>query len=1061
MFKAVSTGFLLALCCAPAVVLSQDPSRDDGILHCQAEGDSVHLRWQIEFIRPIDGWLIVRDGARIDRVGGDVRSYVDRDVPVGEHFYELLAIDGDVISRMGHCSVVSGDFGIRCRADGLDVEIQWGPILIDIAIDAFLIRENGVIIDRVPADVRSYNRTVPRPGGYRYIVSAVTGGGDAEFVIGACTVRARNPHLVCEVDPPVVFLRWTNQVFPAIPHFFQVFVDGVFVGNTGRQHFQHEPGPGEHRYCVYVVFGPQPIDDIAPAGVVGDPDIVPVDPNRDLVGCCSVVLPGEGPPPPEDLTCVDLDAPPEFDDVLGDDELLAPHDILLVWQIPHNVAYDFVVIARNNVLIARIPGSQFYYVDRDVPQGTWHYQVFGVIRGQFSRAAECTVNIPRDPIVPPRDLVCRYVGPSIADVEDPNASDDILPARFNQLQWVNGQRYTSIVIFHNGAPLVRLPGGSTSYRHLSPPPGRNHYQVFGVVGLRRSEAAECSVLVPIGRVPPVINLRCAVVYPHILPVDDVDIGDVGGVDVEPAPPVDDIAPLPRVRVILRWELPTTVRYDRIIISRNDVQIARIPGSSRSYTDHPPFLAGAATYCVVGVVDDRRSPVRCCDVTIEPPVLPPPQDFSCEVDPHVLDAAAPVPVVLLRWRNPVPYGRLVLSRDGVDLEVLPGDTMSYRDINPGVGEHVYELYGVAADGRRSRAVRCVVVVPPVRVPPVEDLTCVVVDTNAQGATAVLEWRSPTADYTMIWVIKDGDIVIQLPGDAQRYADRNLPPGVYRYEVIGWIDGVRSRGVECRVVVEGPAPRDLLYFSSGLFDSDPATGDVLPADPSGRITCLASNSRPIQGWSFGVCSDPSVLVPAEATIEGTTTARLNDGEGPSFLSLNRHEGGVTMGVVIDDLDPTDTLPSSTRHQLLRIRYELGPDGELGECYRVRYCDNLGSPPVAVLYVRDGFEVRPETAPGKVVIRDRGPQFIRGDFNQDLEVGMDDAIGLLRWLFNGGRDPRCAEAADANASRQTNIADAIAILLYLFSRGDPLPQPFPTCGSVPELFFGCEDPACPVAL
>jgi hypothetical protein len=346
-----------------------------------------------------------------------------------------------------------------------------------------------------------------------------------------------------------------------------------------------------------------------------------------------------------------------------------------------------------------------------------------------------------------------------------------------------------------------------------------------------------------------------------------------------------------------------------------------------------------------------------------------------------------------------------------------------------------------------------------VPPVEDLTCVVVSTSAQGPTAVLRWRNPVDDYTAIWVLRDGEVIAELSGSAMSFNDAGLRPGVYEYAIVAFIGDRRSPPAECRVVVEGPGPRNLLYFSSGMFSTDSASGSAVEVDTGGRITCLASNADPIQGWSFGVCSDPNVLMLAEATIERTTTATLNGGAGPSFLVLNRFHGGVTMAVVIDDADPSDTLPPSTRHSLLRLRYDPGPDAVPGEAYAVRYCATLGDPPVAVLYVVRGFEVRPETLPGFVRFpREQGVRFIRGDVNDDFEADMSDALRILGYLFLGRPAPGCLETADVNGSREINIADPIYLLQWRFSGGPPPPAPFPNCGVAPVLVFGCEEPVCP---
>ncbi len=57
--------------------------------------------------------------------------------------------------------------------------------------------------------------------------------------------------------------------------------------------------------------------------------------------------------------------------------------------------------------------------------------------------------------------------------------------------------------------------------------------------------------------------------------------------------------------------------------------------------------------------------------------------------------------------------------------------------------------------------------------------------------------------------------------------------------------------------------------------------------------------------------------------------------------------------------------------------------------------------------------------------------GNVNGDGAVDIADAIALLSYLFAHREPPKCAKAADANDDDQLNIADAISILGYLFSQ------------------------------
>jgi len=78
--------------------------------------------------------------------------------------------------------------------------------------------------------------------------------------------------------------------------------------------------------------------------------------------------------------------------------------------------------------------------------------------------------------------------------------------------------------------------------------------------------------------------------------------------------------------------------------------------------------------------------------------------------------------------------------------------------------------------------------------------------------------------------------------------------------------------------------------------------------------------------------------------------------------------------------------------------------------------------------------------------GELFSRGDANDDGARNIADAVFILQYLFGGGGEPPCPDAADANDDGGLNIADAVAILQHLFGGGGDLPAPFPGCGTDP---------------
>jgi hypothetical protein len=97
----------------------------------------------------------------------------------------------------------------------------------------------------------------------------------------------------------------------------------------------------------------------------------------------------------------------------------------------------------------------------------------------------------------------------------------------------------------------------------------------------------------------------------------------------------------------------------------------------------------------------------------------------------------------------------------------------------------------------------------------------------------------------------------------------------------------------------------------------------------------------------------------------------------------------------------------------------------------------------------------------------QFVRGDADSDGRIDLTDGIRILSFIFVGGPEPECMDAADANDSGALDISDAIWILSWLFVDGPPPLPPSPIspsyavedCGLDPtpdEL--GCAFSPCP---
>lgn len=62
------------------------------------------------------------------------------------------------------------------------------------------------------------------------------------------------------------------------------------------------------------------------------------------------------------------------------------------------------------------------------------------------------------------------------------------------------------------------------------------------------------------------------------------------------------------------------------------------------------------------------------------------------------------------------------------------------------------------------------------------------------------------------------------------------------------------------------------------------------------------------------------------------------------------------------------------------------------------------------------------------------ICGDANGDKSVNVSDAVYLINYVFSGGNPPDPLSTGDANCDTLVNVSDAVYIINYVFSGGHP---------------------------
>ena len=94
------------------------------------------------------------------------------------------------------------------------------------------------------------------------------------------------------------------------------------------------------------------------------------------------------------------------------------------------------------------------------------------------------------------------------------------------------------------------------------------------------------------------------------------------------------------------------------------------------------------------------------------------------------------------------------------------------------------------------------------------------------------------------------------------------------------------------------------------------------------------------------------------------------------------------------------------------------------------------------------KPNGAPPRLIVRfATGEPFRRGDANVDGKLDIADPIATLGYLFLGGAELSCLDAADADDSGGLDITDAVRSLNYLFLGAEAPPAPgADVCGEDP---------------
>jgi len=254
------------------------------------------------------------------------------------------------------------------------------------------------------------------------------------------------------------------------------------------------------------------------------------------------------------------------------------------------------------------------------------------------------------------------------------------------------------------------------------------------------------------------------------------------------------------------------------------------------------------------------------------------------------------------------------------------------------------------------------------------------------------------------------------------------------------------------VEIPPCEGFWLLGAEIWSTMGVMGVVMPVS--------ATNPKPIEGFSFGTTWPLEHARMAEMNLEGTVTEEV----GAEFTNFDIHNedtpdrrGWATCAVILDWKEPfqRQTIPPGAGQRIVNLVYDiLPPSGSVPRSISVPFVDGLGDPPVKIVFSVGGQDVVPEIRNGQIQISMPPPEFVRGDANDNGALSISDPIFLLSYLFAGGTEPPCEDAADANDDGILDLSDPVSILGYLFMGGEiPPPSPPGPPGPDPTLDpLGC---------
>ncbi len=640
------------------------------------DGWRVLLEWADNW--QYDGVTVVRNATAIATLDGTATSYADIPPALGTYTYEIIAAVGGQDSAHATCSVtltiVPPVAVTTCEIDTARVaHLAW--TLGEATYTGIRILIDGTVVATLDGTAESYDSAVLQPGPHTFLVRPFAGAVPAADASASADAPPPAPTgLTCSLPTGLwqVELAWTNAfAYDQI----RILRDDaeIFAGDgTTATYVDSVPRPGVYRYTILGRLGSRYSDPAActiePATVppvtiaqcvIGDDRVLSLAWTNGVDSYEGIALSIDGRPVAESPLAgmaagyVSAALNPGTHTVAitpfigtyqaetaacsGTALLPAPigfacatvgesWDVNLTWT--NAWKYGSVTIMRDGTPVATLTGAPVNYVDTVFGIGTYVYEIYGSLGIQNSVTVSCSTEI----IMVPPTIITR------CEVDDQQRA---------QLAWANGvEAYDGIDILIDGALTADSPRPGSSMTYSSAPlgPGLHSFTVHPFMGTHRAQAAVCeSAAAP----PPPTGLVCT-------------------------------ASKSALQVIMTWTNQWT--YESVVVIRNGVEVATLPGSPTTYTDDVP-ANGSYAYVVAGALGAESSRSDGCIVGV-----------SFVAKPTGLHCTTSGTNAHLSWTNPIEYDEIEVERDGEPIGAYPGDTTTLDDTLPDENTHQYLVIG---------------------------------------------------------------------------------------------------------------------------------------------------------------------------------------------------------------------------------------------------------------------------------------------------------------------------------------------------------------------------------